>query len=164
MNWSSAVILGVVKMGKIADRFANKRNKMVKNKLLGFYWGYNARVINEGFEFNNLTLIGQGIDAKHVALIGNAIYDAAMFQVKGVTKNDPKVLGGQSVSEFLDEEQRRLDWVVEEMKADNYKCPLDTLIHRAMIACCAISTLVSFGRILQDNYNGDSFAHEYKAK
>lgn len=145
-------------MGKIADRFAAKRNKMAKPELLGFYWGYNAAVKGEGFEFNNVMLTNQGISADIVNKIGKAIYDASQIQVNGVMSGDKEILEGKSVEEFLDEEQERLDSIVAEMEADGYTCDLDVLFRRAMIACCAISTLVAAGRLKQDNFNGDSFA------
>jgi hypothetical protein len=148
---------GVVKMGKIADRFANKRNKVAKPELLGFYWGYNAAVKGDGFEFNNIVLVNQGVADDVVNKIGRTIYEASQAQWRGVMTKDKSLLEGRTAEEFLAEEQQRLDLVVEQMKDDNYICDLETLFHRAMVACCAISTLVAAGRLKQDNYNGDSF-------
>jgi hypothetical protein len=151
------VSIGVVKMGKIADRFANKRNKVAKPNLLGFYWGYNAAVKGDGFEFNNMMLINQGVADDLVNKIGMAIHEASQAQWRGVMTKDKSLLEGRTAEEFIAEEQQRLDLVVEQMKDDNYICDLETLFHRAMVACCAISTLVAAGRLKQDNYNGDSF-------
>jgi hypothetical protein len=64
-----------------------------------------------------------------------------------------------TVEQFLDQEQQRLDAVVQELKDCDYRPEFLRFCVLAVIACCAISSLVLAGRLKQDEYNGDQFAY-----
>ena len=135
------------------------KDKMFKDqrKLVGFYWGYDADKGQDGFEFTHQHLVLQG-QSLEVALQVGAIYKkAATEQWQGVMRGDPKYLEGATREEFIDEEFDRLLWVIEELRDADGKITLNRYSELALMACCAISTLVAAGRIPQNTWNGDSF-------
>jgi hypothetical protein len=135
--------------------------KLVKTntqKLAGFYWGYQADQGQDGFEFTHQHLVAQG-QPLAIALEVGAIYKkAAEDQAKGVMRGDARYLEGKTQAEFIDEEFDRLLWVIEQLRGSTGKITLEQYSEYAMIACCAITTLVAAGRIPQDTWNGDQFA------
>lgn len=136
------------------------KNKVKEPTLIGWYWGYNAKHEGDGFEFTNVHLVDAGLDEETVVKIGTVIKDLCDQQNEMLVNGQFE--GCESLLEFLDEEQSRLDWVVEQMKACDYRPQYNDLLQWAMIACCAISSLVRFGRLEQDNFNGDRFMYQVK--
>lgn len=154
---------------KAAD--PNNRNR----KLIGAYWGYHpmataattANITNKpgqytddnrgGFEFTHTLLEHMGLDNRTAEEMIRYVYMGAMAQVDQFNRRDPDLLQGMTANEFLDEEQRRLDAIVEACDAANRQVPFGTLLEYAIVACCAISTLVAGGRLKQDEFNGDKF-------
>lgn len=125
--------------------------------LIGWYWGYNAKHEGDGVEFTNLHLADAGVDLDTVSKIGTMIKATCDQQNQMLV--DGKFEGCDSLEEFLDQEQSRLDWVVEQMKACDYRPQFNDLIKLSVIGCCAISSLVRFGRLEQDEFNGDRFMY-----
>ena len=145
-------------MGQAKQRKAEIMALKAQPKLAGAYWAYNAGKIGDGFEFSNYHLTSGGMMTHEKALsVVKTIKDAVDFQLAGIESNNPEVLEGASVAEFIDQEQERLDWVVDELKAVGYNPEFKRYIELAIIACCAISTLVKYGRIEQGEFSGDSF-------
>jgi len=134
--------------------------KLVKTntkKLAGFYWGYQADQGQDGFEFTNLHLEKQGLPKAEALEIGAIYRRAAENQARGVMRNDAEYLQGQTQAEFVDLEFDRLLWVIEQLRDADGRIRLEQYIEYAMVACCAISTLVAAGRIPQNTWNGDQF-------
>jgi hypothetical protein len=131
-----------------------------QRKLAGFYWGYKADQGELGFEFTNhqLTKV-TGMPMERALEIGAIIKKTATEQWQGVMRKDPKYLEGKTKEEFIDEEFDRLLWVIDEVRSST-QISYQKYMEHAMIACCAISTLVAAGRIPQDTWNGDSFMEE----
>ena len=135
---------------------SQKPKQQKERKLIGWYWGYNAKNPGDGFEFSSAHLANQ-VDALIIQKIGQNIFEACKVQNNFLVQGKYSEFDCTSLEQVLDQEQDRLDYVVEQMKATNYGKPFNELIELAMIACCAISTLVHFGRLEQDEFNGDSF-------
>ena len=144
-------------MGQAKQRKAEIMALKAQKQLVGAYWAYNAGKEGEGFEFSNQHLVYIGMPHKDAVAVVKNVKEAVDFQLAGLENNNPEVLEGLSVAEFIDQEQRRLDWVVDEMKAVNYRPEFQRFIELAIIASCAISTLVKYGRIEQGEFSGDSF-------
>jgi hypothetical protein len=133
--------------------------KLKSNKLAGAYWGYRAGNPKDGFEFSDYHLIKNGLSRDVALKIVSNIKTAVDFQLEGLTNNDQSVLEGLTVAEFIDQEQDRLENVIAHFKSVDYRPTMEKYLEWAMIACCAISTLVAYGRIEQSEFNGDSFAY-----
>jgi hypothetical protein len=138
---------------------SQKPKQQKQRKLIGWYWGYNAKNPNDGFEISNAHFANQ-LDKTTVQHIGQNIFEACKIQNNFLVQGKYSDFDCTSLEQVLDQEQERLDYVVEQMKASDYHKPLNELVELAMIACCAISTLVHFGRLQQDEFNGDSFMWE----
>jgi hypothetical protein len=149
-------------MGKIADRIANKQRNKTKPKLVGWYWGYKAGKLGEGFEFTNSHMELQPQEIQNeMGNLAVMIKQCSDFQNKLLLTGDVKDKNGHpiTVEQFLDQEQQRLDAVVQELKDCDYRPEFLRFCVLAVIACCAISSLVLAGRLKQDEYNGDQFAY-----
>jgi len=70
-----------------------------------------------------------------------------------------ELLQGLTIPEFLDQEQERLDYVLDKISQGG-PIVFQEMIELAIIACCAISSLVAGGRLEQDEFNGDKFFHQ----
>jgi hypothetical protein len=94
--------------------------KIVKSKsstareLTSFYWGYNASQPGDGFEFCTEHLILSGYSRKQALQVGKIIKDAVDIQLAGIRGQDPMVLEGATVKEFLDQEQEQK--IIEKIK------------------------------------------------
>ena len=144
-------------MGQAKQRKAEIMALKAQPKLAGAYWAYKAGQLNDGFEFSNYHLTQAGMPHETAMSVVKTIKDSVDFQLAGIENNDPAVLEGASAAEFIDQEQKRLDWVVDELKAVGYKPEFKRYIELAIIASCAISTLVKYGRIEQSEFSGDSY-------
>ena len=144
-------------MGQAKQRKAEIIALKTQPKLVGAYWAYAAGRPDEGFEFSDYHLVNGGMPRSDALGVVKSIKEAVDFQLAGIERNDPEVLEGLSVAEFIDQEQQRLDWVVDELKAVGYRPEFKRYIELAIIASCAISTLVKYGRIEQNEFSGDSF-------
>ena len=144
-------------MGQAKQRKAEIMALKAQPKLAGAYWAYNASKVGDGFEFSDYHLTKGGMPRETAISLVKIIKESVDFQLAGIENNDPAVLEGASAAEFIDQEQKRLDWVVDEMKAVNYRPQFNQYIKLAMIASCAISTLVKYGRIPQSEFSGDCF-------
>jgi len=148
-------------MGQAKQRKAeimSLKTQAKQPELIGAYWGYNAAKAGDGFEFSEQTLIkGGGFDRKTAMTIIKVIKEAVDFQLAGLKNASQEVLEGASIEEYLDQEQDRLDTVVATFKRANYNLETRTLIEQSIIAACAISTLVKYGRMPQDEFNGDAY-------
>ena len=149
-------------MGKMYEKLKKLNNNKSEKTLKGFYWGYNAdKDWQNGYEFTSAHLIKQGISYEDTVKIGTVIKEASTMQWQGVMRKDPKFLEGKTKEQFIDEEWDRLNWVIKQQSITT-PITVATYIEHAMIACCAISTLVAAGKIPQNKWNGDAFMESYE--
>jgi len=149
-------------MGQAKQRqaeIAALKAKVKSAKLAGAYWGYKAGNPQDGFEFSDYHLVRNGVSRDKALKVVSVIKESVDFQLRGLETNDPEVLEGSTVAEFVDQEQARLDGIVENFKRVGYRPEMEKYMEWAVIACCAISTLVAYGRIPQSEFSGDSFAY-----
>ena len=161
-------------MGKIADRFAKKRTKQ-EPTLMSAYWGYHpnnqprsahdrvrwlqgeALEPTDGdrgcFEFSTHHMRNLNIDDATKTNIIQWIFDAVKVQLK-----EFNALSAADQQAFLDQEQARLEAVIDDLDTNGRNRLLSEFVPLAIVACCAISTLVAGGRLQQDDLNGDSYA------
>jgi hypothetical protein len=144
--------------GKLVKK--NKANANKKRRLIGYYWGYNAEHKGEGFEFSNLHARGLGLPMDAALEMGQTIKDACEAQIKLLEKGEYGEV--DTLEEYLDEEQKSLDEVINALKARNYKADGEKMVQYIVVACSAISSLVHYGRIQQNNWNGVTFMYESK--
>lgn len=161
-------------MGKIADRFAKKRTKQ-QPTLMSAYWGYHPKNqyrsmddrvrwlqgqlleptdFDRGcFEFSSHHMRNLNIDDATKTNIIQWIFDAVKAQLK-----EFDALTTDMKNQFLDQEQARLEAVIDDLDTNGRNRLLSDFLPLAIVACCAISTLVAGGRLQQDDLNGDSYA------
>jgi len=161
-------------MGKIADRFTQRGNKVHQPRLLNAYWGYHPRGTKRRspseivdflagrsqhsdddhgcFEFSTMHL--SAMVSKEVALeVTQYFYQAVRDQLQHYHQMTPL-----EQQDFLDEEEDRLRAVITDLDINGRSHrPMEHMMHLNIVACCAISTMVAGGRLQQDDLNGDAF-------
>jgi hypothetical protein len=167
-------------MGKIATRFAKKRNRVKTPVCRAAYWGYHPRPVqprtvseihdfmsgrrikeareDQGcFEFSTAHMRHAGWPKKVVQEITQEFVRVVQTQLQEYYQITPK-----EKQDFLDQEQDRLQAVIQDFDTNGrYGRNVEDMLRLNIIACCAISTLVAGGRITQDQYNGDQFMWEH---
>ena len=141
--------------GSRKNKKAAARPVMVKKapKLVSYYWGYKA---NEqvGIE------IAPHLSTPAFPLeIIAGIKDCADNQLKMVQEDKIPKKYALNREDFLAQEQVRLDEVARDWESVCEGNDKDKLIQSLIIAACAITTLVAYGRIPQDEFNGDKFGY-----
>ena len=133
---------------------SRKNRKSKKSpKLVSYYWGYKANeqvgieiaphLSTPSFPIEVIESIKKGADA----------------QLKMVREDKIPKEYAPNRDAFIAQEQERLDAVALEWESVCGSNDTNKVVELMVIAACAITTLVAYGRIPQDEFNGDKFGY-----
>ena len=122
-------------------------------KLVSYYWGYKA---NEqvGIE------IAPRLSTPPFPLeMIEGIKECADNQLKMVREDKIPKKYALNREDFLAQEQERLDEVASNWESVCDSNDKERILESLVVAACAITTLVAYKRIPQDEFNGDKFGY-----
>jgi hypothetical protein len=148
---------------KQAKKRGTNNNPTGRHKqLVTWYWGYRANQ-PDGFEFSNMTLGHMGFDNEGTMDIGANIKKSVDHDLEILRKGETKKRYNLTQEEFVAEEHRRMVGTARNInshiKQNKGKVNVLEVMKDIIIFCCAVSICVAYGKLEQDEWNGDKFGH-----